>query len=392
MTYRSNIKMRASSADRWFTCRASAVLEAQNPWVRDTTSSPFAAEGSLAHEVAEYALRKKVGLPDIPKPSEETTGEMWHHAEGYAQYVVNLTECEHTEVYHFTEQKVKPEKTPHVTGIADYIGISPDGRGFIIDYKFGAGVPVAVEGNRQLMTYAVATYLTAISLGIKLETITLAVYQPRVIGGISDFTYSAKEIDEFYQELIETDFAITHPDSRPDLVPFQKSAKACRWCPIKDYCREFYAPERLKEIMEKLNTIKDFDALSMEELEEVYELSKEAKDLFAQAEKSLRDRMLKGEKGSSLKVVAGVKRVDSEAYSSWLETQVMLGTVTEEQAFTKKPATQTELKKVIDKDLSKEIAALPKSEGAPRIVDIEAPGKALNEGKASEVFSNISFF
>ena len=389
MTYLGNIKMRASSADRWVTCKASAVLEAQNPWVRDTGTSSFAAEGTRAHEVAEYELRKAVGLQPTPKPeSEKTTGEMWHHASGYAEYVKNLTECHYTGVEHFTEVKVKVDGAPHISGTADYIGIS-EGRGFVIDYKYGAGVPVPVEGNKQLMVYAVAALQLAERLGYELETVTLGVYQPRVFGGINDFTYSSEELKTFEAELAEADQIITHPDTNIDKVTFRKSEKGCRWCPIKDYCRELINPQRVKEIMEKLTTIENYEALSMEELEEVYELAKEAKDIYAQAEKALRGRLVKGESGQSFKAVKGVQRLDTEAYSQWLEQQVMLGNVSEEQAFSRKPVTQTELKKIVDKDVAKEIASLPKSEGAPRIVPIDAKGQGINEGKASVVFSNI---
>lgn len=390
MGWKNNIKMSASAADRWFTCRASAVLEAQNPWTRNTESSPFAAEGTLAHEVAEYEVRKRFFLGDIPKPSmEDTTGEMWHHAEKYAEYVENLTDDKNSEVWHFTEQRVSLDKSPHVRGIADYIGIDPEGRAYVIDYKYGAGVPVAVEGNKQLMVYGVAALQLADSLGVELETITIAVYQPRVFGGISDFTYSAKELRDFHSELVEADFEISHPENFPEYLTFKKSDKACRWCPIKDYCRELINPNRIKEIMEKLNSIKDYEALSIEELEEVYALSKEAKDIHAQAEKAIRARLLKGEKGQSLKAVQGIKRLDPEAYSAWLDNQIMLGTVTEEQAFTRKPVTQTELKKIVDKDVAKEIASLPKTEGAPRIVDIDAKGTELGGNKAGDFFKNI---
>lgn len=390
MTYLSSIKMRASSADRWVTCKASAVLEAQNPWTRDTGTSPFAAEGTLAHEVAEYVLQDKLGLYLEPKPSKETTtGAMWHHASGYAEYVHNLTECEYSHVTHLTEVLVKIDGAPHVSGIADYIGIGDDGRVFVIDYKYGAGVPVPVEGNRQLMVYAVGAIRIADQLGVAVDSVTLAIYQPRVFGGVSDFTYSAEEILAFREELIDAEQIITHPDRHLDKVTFRQSDKGCRWCPIKDYCRTLIDPQRIKEIMEKITTIEDYEALSMEELEEVYELSKEAKDIFAQAEKALRSRMIKGESGRSFKVVKGVQRLDTEAYSQWLDQQVMLGTITEEQAFTRKPVTQTELKKIVDRDVAKEIASLPKSEGAPRIVGIDAKGQGLHEGRAAEVFSNI---
>lgn len=390
MSWKNNVKMSASAADRWLTCRASAVLEAQNPWTRNTESSPFAAEGTLAHEVAEYEVRKRFSLGDIPKPSmEDTTGEMWHHAENYADYVENLTDAKNSEVWHFTEQRLSLDYAPHVRGIADYIGIDPEGRAYVIDYKYGAGVPVAVEGNKQLVVYGVAAFQLANSLGVELETVTIAVYQPRVFGGISDYTYSKEEVREFQADLVSADQTITNAEKHTDFVFFQKSDKACRWCPIKDYCRELINPNRIKEIMEKLNTIKDYQALSMGELEEVYALSKEAKDIHAQAEKALRARLLKGEKGQSFKAVQGIKRLDPEAYSAWLDNQIMLGTVTEEQAFTRKPVTQTELKKIVDKDVAKEIASLPKTEGAPRIVDIDAKGTEIGGDKAENFFKNI---
>lgn len=385
-------KLRASSADRWLACRGSAVLEALNPWVRDEDSSPFAQEGTLAHSVAEYLLREKVGLPPIPRPSSQTTTpEMWAHGEDYAEYVYNLTESEHSEVFHFTEQRLKTPQAPHVSGISDYIGIDPDGRGYVVDYKYGAGVPVETEGNKQLLTYAVATLLMAEQLGIDLVTVTASIYQPRVFGGITSYTYTTDEVRKHYQALVTTDLIVSHPLEYSDkgLLHFEVTEKGCRWCPIKDYCPLTIDKERMRTIMKQIGSLQDFESLSIEELEEVYALAKEAKDIAFKAEKALRNRLLRGESGKQFKAVAGVKRLSQEEYSSWLETQVMLGNISEEDAFTKTPATQTDIKKRIDKDLARELNALPRTEGVPRIVDASHSAPAVGADNPKKFFTAI---
>ena len=75
---RAHALLSASSAHRWLECPPSAVAAEKYT----DTGSDFAAEGTLAHEVAELVASGASG--NWP---EGTTAEMLEHAGGYRDYI-----------------------------------------------------------------------------------------------------------------------------------------------------------------------------------------------------------------------------------------------------------------------------------------------------------------
>ena len=81
----------ASSADRWLHCPPSARLCE----TYEDRGSDYAAEGTDAHALCEYKLRKALGLP-ADDPTENLTWfneEMNDCATGYAAYVLEQVEA-----------------------------------------------------------------------------------------------------------------------------------------------------------------------------------------------------------------------------------------------------------------------------------------------------------
>lgn len=80
----------ASSSRRWLNCPPSARL-CEN---YEDKSSDFAAEGTDAHSLCEYKLRKALGM-EAEDPTENLTyynGEMEECANGYAAFALELVE------------------------------------------------------------------------------------------------------------------------------------------------------------------------------------------------------------------------------------------------------------------------------------------------------------
>ena len=76
----------ASSSHRWLNCPPSARLCESY----EDKGSDFAAEGSDAHSLCEYKLRKALGM-EAKDPTEDLTwydAEMQEAAEGYASFVM----------------------------------------------------------------------------------------------------------------------------------------------------------------------------------------------------------------------------------------------------------------------------------------------------------------
>lgn len=81
----------ASSSDRWLHCPPSARLCE----LYEDKGSDYAAEGTDAHVLCEYKLRKALGM-EAPDPTENLTWfnqEMDDCAAGYAAYILELLEA-----------------------------------------------------------------------------------------------------------------------------------------------------------------------------------------------------------------------------------------------------------------------------------------------------------
>lgn len=145
----------ASASHRWLNCPPSVRLGEGIP----DRDSEYAREGTDAHSLCEYRLKKLLGM-DAVDPTEHLdwyNGEMEECAENYASYVLELLEkaretCADPVV--LVEQRVDFSRfVENGFGTADCVIIS-DGAMNIVDYKHGKGVEVSAEGNPQMMLYA----------------------------------------------------------------------------------------------------------------------------------------------------------------------------------------------------------------------------------------------
>ncbi len=170
----------ASSSHRWLNCPPSARLcEAY-----EDKGSDYAAEGTEAHALCEYQLKRSLGIP-AENPIENLTWyntEMEDCAAGYAAYVVELLEAAKqtcTDPVVLIEQRVDFSRwVKDGFGTADCILIA-DGVLNIVDYKHGKGVRVSAEKNPQMMLYALGSL--EIFDGIyDIESVRMTIYQPRL--------------------------------------------------------------------------------------------------------------------------------------------------------------------------------------------------------------------
>lgn len=175
----------ASVAARWLACTPSARLEEQFP---DSTST-YAEEGSLAHDIAELKLRKAFVDPIGPrkfnnqlkklKAHELYQPEMLKHTDTYLEYVQGLVHGFDSPPYIAVEKRIDYGNfVPEGFGTADCIIIGGSTM-YVIDFKYGKGVPVAADNNPQMMLYALGAY-SAYSFLYPIEKVTMAIVQPRL--------------------------------------------------------------------------------------------------------------------------------------------------------------------------------------------------------------------
>ena len=188
----------ASGAHKWLHCTPSARLEETMP---DSTSE-YAAEGSLAHEIGELKLRKAFIEPMGPrvygnkvkklqsKPLYQE--EMLRHTDTYLNFISGIVHGYAAPPYIAVEKKLDYSAyVPEGFGTGDVIIIGSNVM-YVIDLKYGKGVPVSADNNPQMMLYAIGAILEY-SILYNIEQVVMVVIQPR-LDSISEFSMSTDDL------------------------------------------------------------------------------------------------------------------------------------------------------------------------------------------------------
>lgn len=190
----------ASGASRWLSCPPSARLE-QN---FENTSSVFAQEGTLAHELGELKLR--LNLKEITqrtynsklkkiKEHELYTEDMIDYVDMYVDTCMEkIAEAKNisSDAVICLEQRLDfSEWVPEGFGTGDMVIIA-DGSIEIVDLKYGKGVPVSAIGNKQMRLYALGA-INGFEFLYDLEKVKMTIVQPR-LDSISSDEISVEEL------------------------------------------------------------------------------------------------------------------------------------------------------------------------------------------------------
>ncbi len=225
----------ASSAHRWMACTPSVRLTEHYP---DTTSD-YAAEGTLAHELCELNLTKYFVKGVGPKTYAKKldvfkANALWHdemlgHAEAYFDYVKEIYLKYKGTPFIAVEKRVDYSAYAEKGfGTADCIIISGNDL-HVIDFKYGKGVPVAAESNPQLMLYALGA-VSMYRMLYAIKTIHLHVFQPR-INNTSEWTLDIDALDAFAEEVkVKAQEALRGDGAFV-------AGEHCRFCPARSNCR-----------------------------------------------------------------------------------------------------------------------------------------------------------
>lgn len=232
-----------SGAHRWLSCTPSALLEQQFP----DKGSEAAAEGTLAHELAELKLRNYFQTVEFGKTKFTRAvnklkkdplwkDEMQVYTEEYLDYVRNVALSFAGSPSVSIEKRVLLDAyIPHLegedpaSGSADCILIG-GGELHVIDFKYGKGVPVSAEGNPQLALYALGAY-EAYKILYPVETVTLHIVQPR-LGDPSSWSCPLSELLAFGRWVKERAVLAIKGEGE-----FRPSDEACRFCRARGTCR-----------------------------------------------------------------------------------------------------------------------------------------------------------
>ena len=224
----------ASSSKQWLHCTPSARLQENFP----NESSVYAEEGTFAHSVCEYKVRKYLhDRVQRPQSEEFDSEEVEQCTDIYYDFAVSIIEemkrngCEPLVL---VEERVDYSHiAPSGFGTADMLIVGRDEKGRVIlhicDYKHGKGVYVEADHNSQMMLYALGG-LHAYGYIYPIDTIRMTIIQPR-LDNISTFECSREEL-EAWGEKIKPIAKLAYEGKGG-----QKAGDWCRFCRAKPVCK-----------------------------------------------------------------------------------------------------------------------------------------------------------
>lgn len=308
---RKHALLSASGAERWLNCTPSARLAES---LEDTTS-PYAAEGTLAHSIGELQLQLALKMITKRKYTSELkklqAHEMYYEGmldevEDYTNYVL--------ETYHEAINKSKDafisleERLDYSTYVPEGFGtgdciIIADGEMEVIDLKFGKGVEVSPINNPQLKLYALGAY-EKYGFIYGIEKITMTIAQVR-LNNISSWTITASMLEEWAEEELKPKAEEAY-EGKGEVIP----GPWCTFCKVRQICRA--RAEMNLGLYNKFK--KDPKLLNVEEIAEILGQAADIQKWAKEMQDYALHEALKGTRYPGFKLVEGRsnRRIEDE--------------------------------------------------------------------------------
>ena len=264
-TSRDHALLSPSGSHRWMNCTPSARLEEH---ILGGTSAA-AEEGTVAHELAEYALDKYIKgeylplLDELPVPKEIAankyySSEMDKYVTDYVCYVCDIFEvCGDAKMY--LERKF--DLTSYVNDCFGSCDCAIEGTNIlnIIDLKYGKGVRVEAKDNTQLMMYALGV-LRSLSpkRQAEIETIKMHIAQVR-LGNYEVFEMSARDLTHWGIHKLRPTAEKAWAGQGNAVV-----CSHCKFCKFKPQCRA-----QRDALINEFETHGETKALTLDEIGDV---------------------------------------------------------------------------------------------------------------------------
>lgn len=269
---RVHAKLSASGAHRWYHCPGSVTLEESFP----DRGSVYAAEGTLAHDLAEMILRERFGhitreqyemmRVEHRKKYDDLQARItadghppldsYENMERYVQRYVDrvdaneMVTCENR-LLSIEERVDFSPWVPEGFGTADCVLLDPTlGELTVMDLKYGKGVPVDAKDNLQLALYALGAF-RHLRLLCDINHVILEIVQPR-LDAVSQWRITSEEL-----------LAIGEKIKPVAKEAFEGTGRLCegehcRFCKAKARC-----PERARVMFSAVEEVKAANALEL---------------------------------------------------------------------------------------------------------------------------------
>lgn len=391
-TKRAHALLSASGAGRWMNCTPSARLEEE---YGEKTTSVYAQEGTIAHEIAELFIRKdilsNITLTEFEKRFEELLDselykdEMLDYVEFYTEYCsAQYQEALANNKFTIMETEQRLDLRAFVKdsfGTADCVVIS-DGLMEVIDLKYGKGVAVDAEWNKQLMLYGLGA-LRKYDTEYDIEEVRLTIVQPR-LDNISSWQISAKDLHEWADKELKPKAELAY-EGKGEL----QSGEWCRFCAIKNRCRKLY-DDQMEIAKYEFN---DPELLSDEEIADIVLRAKKFNEWTSAITEYAQNKSVKeGKKWPNLKLVEGISRRKwSDEDKAGEEILSRYPNLSRDEVYTMKLKPITSIEKLVGKKAFSEKLSdiVIKPQGSPTLVSEDDKRPEMGISQAIQDFTNI---
>lgn len=370
----------ASGASRWMACTPSARLEQQF----ENKTSEYAAEGTLAHELGELKLKKVLeGLSSrrfnskLKKIQENKlyTADMPDYVDVYVDTCLERyseARAKTPDALFKIEQRLDfSEWVPEGFGTGDFVIIA-DGTMEVCDLKYGKGVPVSADNNKQMMLYALGA-ISEFSFLYDIEKVRMTIIQPR-LDNISTFEVTVEDILKWAEEFVKPKAELAIKGEGEFFA-----GDHCRFCRAKAVCRA-----RAEKNLEL--TKYDFqEPPTMDNNDIAYVLSKvdELVNWASDVKEYALESALKGEEFDGFKIVEGRSNRKWSSEEDVAKTLIAEG-FQESMIYTRKLDGISKIEAAIGKKEVKRLLSdyIIKPVGKPTLVPITDKREPYNPAKA----------
>jgi hypothetical protein len=275
--------------------------------------SEAAAEGTLAHSLAEDHMRKTLDGKRLTIPAKIKNDPLYRPAmvEHVATYcdtimetILRLREAG-ADPNVFLEQELDLSPwVPEGFGTADCVVIG-DGELHIFDFKYGKGVPVSAKDNPQLKLYGLGA-LNEFGMLYSIDLVALHIIQPR-LESITEWSIRRDRLELWGEETVKPIAQLAY-DGKGEYNP---GTDQCRWCKCKNVCRAYntFVLDSAKARLNADGTERQPNELSPDEIAKLLSVVEEIKRWATRvAEYALDQALNEGVKYPGFKLVEGISR------------------------------------------------------------------------------------
>lgn len=407
MTDKAHALLSPSGASKWMVCAGSVAMCKDLP----DEVTKYNAEGDAAHQLAAWCLTEnkdaKAYLGRVIKAKGyefEVDDEMADAVQVYVNRVREYAVLGHEFATEHTLLIEQPLPIGHVTGEEDAEGtgdaiILTDDEIQVHDLKFGQGVRVNAERNKQLMLYALGALARFGMLG-DFKRVRLVIHQPR-LQHLSEWDCAIEELQEF--EDIARDRAVVAMFAlgAPSLDTYLKPGDHCKdgFCKARATC-----PALAKFVADTVGA--DFEVLATAEVggellparysPEVLSAKMAATDLIEDFCRAVRAKveseLLAGNAVPGFKLVQGKRGARAWTDAEEVEKALKAMRLKQEQMYDFKlisPTTAEKLLKSTPKRWNRLAPLIGQSEGRPSVAPESDKRPALVLGKTEDDFEAL---